>query len=482
MGEVNCIEIWNQCLSIIRNNVSKAIYDSWFAPTKALSLVDDTLTIEVPSDEHMRHLEDSLINILGSSIKRVIGKNAKLSYVVNVLPDVRVSYQHQDLVISENPEVQFPTPPRDPMNPFIIPGLRKLRIPTQLNPKYTLDNFIEGSCNRLARSAAESVAKSPGNTPFNPIYIYGGSGLGKTHLAQAIGNKIKELFPSKVVLYISAHTFKTQYMDAVNREFSSQQNAVNQKNKLTDFLHFYQLIDVLIVDDVQEFAGVPGTQNAFFHVFNYLHQSGHQLILTSDCPPSSMQGLDNRLLSRFKWGLHAELLSPDFETRLKLFKIKSLAEGIELSDEVIEYLATKVTGSVREIEGTLASFMAHSTILKEDITIDLAKKVTDQIVATESKELSVEKIRDAVCNYFKVSQEDIVSKVRKREIVQARQITMYLVRKLTKTSFASIGSQMGGKDHATVLHACNAVQDLIDTDKEIRRSVQELKHQLSPNV
>lgn len=472
MLERNCFDIWRECLSFIKNNVDVAIYDAWFATIKPISLENNTLTIQVPSDAHMRQLEDVYFDILRSTLVRFIGPNVKLTYRVNVVPDISVDYHHQNTISPANPAVQFPPNEEDMMNPFVIPGLRKLRIDTQLNPKYTLENFIEGISNRLARSAGENVAKAPGNNPFNPFFIYGGSGLGKTHLAQAIGMKIKENFPEKVVLYVSAHTFKTQYIDATYGK---------NKNKLTDFLHFYQMIDVLIVDDVQVFAGLEGTQNAFFHVFNHLHQMGHQLILTSDCAPSSLQGLENRLLSRFKWGLSAELLPPDYDTRLKIFKAKSLQEGIVLSDEIIQFLASQVKGSVRELEGTLISLLAHSTLNKENITLELAKKVTDQIVSTTSNDLSFDKIRDTVCDYFKISQEQIISKTRKREIVQARQIAMYLIRNLTQSSLALIGSKMGGKDHATVLHACSTVQDLMESDKSIKHYVHELEKQLKTN-
>ena len=300
------------------------------------------------------------------------------------------------------------------------------------------------------------------------MFIYGGSGLGKTHLSQAIGLRIKERLPDKIVLYVSAITFKTQFQSAV------------VGNKIPDFLHFYQQIDVLIIDDVQEFTS-KGTQNIFFHIFNYLHQAGKQIILTSDCPPGSLQGFDQRVLQRFKWGLSAELLPPDYETRLKIFKAKSENEGIVLPAEVIEYLANRVTGSVRELEGTILSLVAHATLNNENITLELAKKVTQQIINIDSSEISLERIRNTVCDYFKITPELIVSKTRKREIVQARQITMYLVRNLTKTSLASIGSQMGGKDHATVLHACNTVSDLIDTDRNIRHYVADLERQLKSN-
>lgn len=473
MGLNNHIQVWNECLKFIKSNVSSAIYEAWFATTRAVSLNDEILTIEVPSDAHMRQLEDTLFDILRASLLKVIGPSAKLNYMVKVVPGFNVNYSHQNSFIPNNPALPFPPDENDLMNPFVLPGLRKLNIETQLNPKYTFDNFVEGICNRLARTAGENVSKAPGNNPFNPLFIYGGSGLGKTHLAQAIGMKIKESYPDKVVQYVSARTFKTQYVDA---SFYKDKNT--NKTRITDFLHFYQMIDVLIVDDIQELAGSDGTQNAFFHIFNYLHTSGGQLILTSDCAPNSLQGLESRLLSRFKWGLSAELLPPDYQTRLNILKVKSAQEGIELSNEILEYLAQNLRGNVRELEGTLISLLAHSTLNKEDITVDLAKRVTAQIVSQGSNEVTIDKIKSTVCDYFKISPEQIISKTRKREIVQARQIAMYLVRNLTQNSLASIGSQMGGKDHATVLHACSTIQDLMESDKSIKHYVQDLERVL----
>ncbi|MEF9931544.1 MAG: chromosomal replication initiator protein DnaA, partial [Bacteroidales bacterium] len=344
---------------------------------------------------------------------------------------------------------------------------QQLNIDPQLNPLYSFSNFIEGECNRLGRAAGLTIANSPGNNAFNPLFIYGGPGLGKTHLAQAIGIAIKEQFPEQIVLYVSANRFQTQYMDAVNI-----------KNKLTDFLHFYQMIDVLIIDDVHEFAEKPGTQNAFFHIFNHLHQSGKQLILTSDKAPVDLHGLEQRLLSRFKWGLSAELNPPAYDTRVEILKAKSFKDGIELPTDILNYLASKVVGNVREIEGTLISLIAHATLNKEKITLGLAERLTDKIVKTHNEDISLAKIQNTVCEYFGITTESMISKTRKREIVQARQIAMYFGRNLTKTSLASIGSQIGGKDHATVLHACNTVCDLIETDRNFKQYVTDIEKQL----
>jgi chromosomal replication initiator protein len=351
-------------------------------------------------------------------------------------------------------------------NPFIIPGLKKLDIDPRLNPENSFDNFIEGECNRLARSAGYAVAKNPGGTAFNPLLIYGDSGLGKTHLAQAIGIEVKELFPEKTVLYVNANKFQTQFVDAIRN---------NNKN---DFLHFYQMIDVLIIDDVHEFAGKEKTQDTFFHIFNHLHQSGKQLILTSDKPPVELQGMETRLLSRFKWGLSADLQAPDFETRMAILKKKTYNDGIELPEEVLEYISTHISDNIRELEGALISLLAQSTLNKKEITLDLTKEMIDKLIKSTKREISIDYIQKVVCNYYNIGLDQLQSKTRKREIVQARQVAMFFSKTLTKSSLATIGSQIGGKDHATVLHACKTVNNLIETDKRFRIQVDEIEKKL----
>jgi chromosomal replication initiator protein len=351
-------------------------------------------------------------------------------------------------------------------NPFIIPGLKKLNIDPMLNPENSFTNFVEGDCNRLARSAGYAVANNPGGTAFNPLLIYGESGLGKTHLAQAIGIQVKEKFQEKTVLYVNANKFQTQFVDSIRN---------NNKN---DFIHFYQMIDVLVIDDVHEFAGKEKTQDAFFHIFNHLHQSGKQLILTSDKPPVELQGLEQRLLSRFKWGLAADLQIPDFETRIAILRQKTYKDGIDLPADVIEYIATHITDNIRELEGALISLLAQSTLNKKEITLDLAKDMIDKLIKNTKREISIDYIQKVVCNYFNIPIDQIQSKTRKREIVQARQVAMFFSKSLTKASLATIGSQIGGKDHATVLHACKTVNNLIETDKRFRIQIDEIEKKL----
>ena len=461
------INVWEDCLSIIRDNIPEESFKTWFEPIEALSLEGSTLSIKVPSDFFREYIEEHYIDLIGKTLKRVMGKDARLLYNIAISNSTIKLPQHEKVDLENR--LKDPYRQNSFISPFVIPGLQQMKIDSRLNPNYSFENFVEGECNKLGYTAGLAIAKKPGGTPFNPLFIYGGSGLGKTHLAQAIGIAIKESMPKNVVLYVSANIFQTQYMDAVN-----------VKNKLTDFLNFYRFIDTLIIDDVHEFADKPGTQNAFFQIFNHLHQSGKQIILTSDKAPVEMTGLEQRLLSRFKWGLSVELLPPSFETRIEILRAKSIRDGIELPNEILTCLASNVTGNVRELEGTLISLLAHATLSRETITLDLAKSMIDRIVTPCNNEISMDAIRDTTCDYFKISKEDLVSKTRKREISQARQIVMYLGRNLTKKSLATIGSCVGGRDHATVLHACTQVSNLMETDKSFKKYVEEIESRLKP--
>jgi chromosomal replication initiator protein len=467
--------IWNNCLSIIKDNVPSISFRTWFEPIVPLKLDNDILTIQVPSPFFYEYLEEQYIDILRKVIKKELGPDAKLEY--------NVIMQNNSYSNNKPYTVKFPgknskeirnTPVSIPLdnnentikNPFVIPGLKKLEIDPRLNPENSFDNFIEGECNRLARSAGYAVSKNPGGTAFNPLLIYGDSGLGKTHLAQAIGIEVKALFSEKTVLYVNANKFQTQFVDAIRN---------NNKN---DFLHFYQMIDVLIIDDVHEFAGKEKTQDTFFHIFNHLHQSGKQLILTSDKPPVELQGMESRLLSRFKWGLSADLQAPDFETRMAILKKKTYNDGIDLPEDVLEYIATHISDNIRELEGALISLLAQSTLNKKEITLDLTKEMIDKLIKSTKREISIDYIQKVVCNYYNIGLEQLQSKTRKREIVQARQVAMFFSKSLTKSSLATIGSQIGGKDHATVLHACKTVNNLIETDKRFRLQVDEIEKKL----
>jgi len=467
--------IWNNCLNVIKDNVPSISFRTWFEPIVPLKLENDILTIQVPSPFFYEYLEEQYIDILRKVIKKEMGPEAKLEYNVimqnnsyNNSKPYTVKFPAKSTKEIKNTPVSVPLDASENTikNPFVIPGLKKLDIDPRLNPENSFDNFIEGECNRLARSAGFAVAKNPGGTAFNPLLIYGDSGLGKTHLAQAIGIEVKQLFPEKTVLYVNANKFQTQFVDAIRN---------NNKN---DFLHFYQMIDVLIIDDVHEFAGKEKTQDTFFHIFNHLHQSGKQLILTSDKPPVELQGMESRLLSRFKWGLSADLQAPDFETRMAILKKKTYNDGIELAEEVLEYISTHISDNIRELEGALISLLAQSTLNKKEITLDLTKEMIDKLIKSTKREISIDYIQKVVCNYYNIGLEQLQSKTRKREIVQARQVAMFFSKTLTKSSLATIGSQIGGKDHATVLHACKTVNNLIETDKRFRLQVDEIEKKL----
>jgi len=468
-------EVWQSCLSIIKDNVSPISFKTWFEPIVPVKLEKSILTIQVPSPFFYEYLEEQYIDILRKTLRKELGTDAKLEYsvvmennnFVNSKP-YTVKFPTQNKTELKNKPVSIPVNNQEYQikNPFVIPGIKKLYVDPQLNPDNTLANFVEGECNRLARSAGLAVSHAPGKTAFNPLFLYGNSGLGKTHLAQAIGIEAKQKFPEKTVLYVNAAKFQTQFVEAIRN---------NNKN---DFLHFYQMIDILIIDDVQEFAGKEKTQDIFFHIFNHLHQSGKQLIFTSDKPPVELQGLEQRLLSRFKWGLSADLQSPDFETRIAILKKKIYNDGIIVPDEVIEYIASNITNNIRELEGALISLLAQSTLNKKEITLELASEMIDKLVKNTKKEISIDYIQKTVCEYFGLPSDVLQTKTRKREIVQARQIAMYFSKGMTKSSLSTIGSIIGGKDHATVLHACKTVNNLMDTDKRFKSQIEDIERRL----
>ncbi|WP_109097619.1 chromosomal replication initiator protein DnaA [Aquimarina sp. AU58] len=472
---VTAQSVWDSCLSFIEDNITPQAFKTWFEPIKAVKLTDSALSIQVPSKFFYEWLEEHYVNLLKVSLTRELGEGAKLVYVIKMENTYGNKKPFTEKIPSSNrtpvnsQEVDVPIKSKNPelKNPFVIPGIRNVKIESQLNPSYNFENFLEGDSNRLARSAGMAVANKPGGTSFNPLLIFGGVGLGKTHLAHAIGVNIKDNYPEKTVLYISAEKFTQQYIESV------------KKNNRNDFIHFYQIIDVLIVDDIQLLSGKAGTQDVFFHIFNHLHQNGKQVILTSDKAPVDMQDIEQRLLSRFKWGLSAELHQPDFETRISIIKNKLYRDGVEMPEEIVEFLANNIKTNIRELEGAIISLIAHSSFNKKDITIDLAKTIVDNYVKNTKREVSIDYIQKVVSDYFQMDVETLQSKTRKRHIVQARQLAMFFAKKLTKASLASIGTQIGKRDHATVLHACKTVDNLSSTDKQFRKYVEDLGKKLT---
>ena len=473
---ISASSVWDKCLSFIKDNIQPQAYKTWFLPIKPVRLNDNVLSIEVPSKFFYEWLEEHYIKLLKTALQKELGEDARLIYSIRMENTFGSKVAFTENIPSNNKAGLSPQNVEAPLNsqiselknPFVIPGIKNLQIESQLNPSYNFENFLEGDSNRLARSAALAVASKPGGTSFNPLLIFGGVGLGKTHLAHAIGVEIKEKYQDRTVLYIAAEKFTQQYIEAV------------KKNTRNDFIHFYQLLDVLIIDDVQFLSGKTGTQDVFFHIFNHLHQNGKQVVLTSDKAPVDMQDIEQRLLSRFKWGLSAELQLPNFETRISILKNKLFRDGVTINEDVVEYVAKNIKTNVRELEGAIISLIAQSSFNKVEITQELAQDIVMKFVKNTKREVSIDYIQKVVSDYFQMDIETLQSKTRRRHIVQARQLAMYFAKKFTKASLASIGSQIGKRDHATVLHACKTVDNLTFTDKQFRKYVEDLSQKLSP--
>lgn len=455
-------ELWNRCTQVIRDNVSETTFSTWFAPIIPLSYENHIFTLQVPSQFFYEYIEETFVDLLRMTIHREVGEETKLMY--RVLMDRNAGTS--TTIPSDEKIKPFATAPTRKENPFTRPS-QVHDIDPQLNPIYNFNSFIEGSSNKLARTAGLSITKDPGTTIFNPLFIYGASGVGKTHLMHAIGVQTKQLHPEKRVLYVSANLFQIQYTDAV------------RNNTVNDFLNFYQSIDVLILDDIHEFAGKNGTQNTFFHIFNHLHQNGKQLLLTSDRSPVVLQGLEQRLLTRFKWGLSAEISQPDFELRKAILNHKIYKDGLEISDEVVNYIAKNVVDNIRDLEGVIISLLAHSTLTNCSIDLKLAEKVISGIVNIKPKTITIEHIRDVVCDHFGLKIEEMLSKRRDRQLAQARQIAMYLAKNFTQHSLSAIGATIGKRDHATVLHACKVVADLMEIDKSYKGCIEEIQQKIN---
>ncbi|KHE69358.1 MULTISPECIES: chromosomal replication initiator protein DnaA [Capnocytophaga] len=466
-------KVWAKCLEFIKDNIDEQPFLTWFAPIVPVTLEGKTLKIKVPSQFVYEWLEDNYIGLLKSAMTYTLGEGARLIYIIDSLVDKK------QLPSTNRPELAkqsltLATEAKDPelKNPFVIPGIREITVDPQLNLHQNFDNFVEGESNRLARSAGIAVANKPGGTAFNPLFIFGGVGLGKTHLAHAIGVDIKEKYPKKKVLYVSAEKFTQQFISASTAKDKD-------KNNLNDFIHFYQLIDVLIVDDIQFLSGKVKTQDAFFHIFNHLHQTGKQVILTSDKAPVDLFDIEQRLLSRFKWGLSAELTTPDYNTRYKILQNKFYTDGAEISEDIIAYLAENIRTNVRELEGVSNSLIAQAAFNRKEYSIELAQSIIEKSVKNSQCDLTIDHIQQIIADYFNLDIESLHSKTRKRNVVQARQLAMFFSKKYTKSSLSTIGSQIGQRDHATVLHACKTVENLIETDREFKKYVSDLETKFS---
>ena len=462
-------KVWSKCLEFIKDNITEQQFNTWFVPIVPVELEGNALKIKVPSRFFYEWLEENFISLLKSAMTFTLGVNSRLVYIVdNPLTKEQLPSTNRPELAKQTLTLATETKDPELKNPFVIPGIREITVDPQLNLHQNFDNFVEGASNRLARSAGMAVANKPGGTAFNPLFIFGGVGLGKTHLAHAIGVDIKEKYPKKKVLYVSAEKFTQQFISASTAKDKD-------KNTLNDFIHFYQLIDVLIVDDIQFLSGKVKTQDAFFHIFNHLHQNGKQVILTSDKAPVDLFDIEQRLLSRFKWGLSAELQTPDYETRYKILENKFYNDGAEIGEDIIAYLAENIRTNVRELEGVSNSLIAQAAFNRKEYSIELAQSIIDKSVKNNKNDLTIDHIQQIIADYFNLDIESLHSKTRKRNVVQARQLAMFFSKKYTKNSLSTIGSQIGQRDHATVLHACKTVENLIETDRAFKKYVSDLE-------
>jgi len=451
--EGNINTVWNACLDNIRTDVNERSFKTWFKPIVPLSLNDNVLVVELPSVFFYEYLEKHYLEVLKNTLRKELGPNARLEYRILTAGKSETSQSHTTSAF-QNEDIR---------NPFVIPGIRKIKVDSNLMSKYNFDDFIEGDCNKLARSAGIAIAGKPGETAFNPLVVYGKSGLGKTHLVHAIGNLTKENFPNKKILYVSTEKFTNQVIQSI------------KSNNTNELVAFYQELDVFILDDIHFLARREKTQEILFHIFNQIHQNGKQIILTSDRPPKDLEGMEDRLISRFKWGLSADLITPDFETRIAIAQWKLEKEKVNIPFDVLEYICYNIRDNIRELEGFLTSLCFQATVTNSPIDLKLAEHVLHQFVEKEDREVSVENIKKLVCESLGLDLESIQGKSRKRDVVSARQIGMYLAKAFTSASYKEIGRAFGGRDHSTVIHACKSIQDQVDTNSMFDEKVKRLE-------
>lgn len=455
---------WLACSRVIRENVNPLAFKTWFEPLKALRLENNQLTIQVPNQFFYEWLEEHYYALIQKSIEKVIGENAKLIYRAMAEEDPSAP-QQRPIEIAAPPAPPIRTNPQHDQPSRA--GAPRAQETTALNPRYTFESFVKGESNQFACAACLAVANNPGQTSFNPLVLYGGVGLGKTHLVQAVGNFILANFPRKKVIYTSSDRFTIEFVDAI------------QNDRMHEFTNFYRNVDVLMVDDIQFFSGKEKTQDNFFHTFNALHQTGKQIILTCDRPPKELKGVDDRLISRFQCGLTTDIQPPDYETRIAILQLKSSQEGIELPSDVVEYLARNITSNIRELEGCLISLLAHASLEGRELSVELAQRVLRNVALVKKSQLSIQDIQKVVSAHYQINEDLLRAKTRKQEIAYARQIAMYLCKELTTNSLKTIGMHFGGRDHSTVIHACQTIHRLVEHDDHAHRSVESIRRQLN---
>ncbi len=451
--------LWGMTLELIKENVTEQQFATWFQPITFGSYqpATKTLLVEVPSPFVYEYLEENYVDLLSKVLTRVYGQGIRLTYRVvtdkdNGLTQV-LQAQPVSTIDSRKPQT------RGNMSPSTLDAAQPQEIDSQLDPHLNFNNFIEGDSNKLPRSVGLSIAEHPNTTQFNPMFVYGPSGCGKTHLINAIGVRIKELYPQKRVLYVSARLFQVQYTSA------------QLQNKINDFITFYQTIDVLIVDDIQEWITASGTQNTFFHIFNHLFRNGKRIILASDRPPVDLKGMNERLITRFSCGLIAELERPNVQLCIDILNSKIKRDGLKISSDVVRFIAETANGSVRDLEGVVNSLLAYSIVYNGNIDMRLAKRVITRTVKVDNYPLTVDDIMEAVCRHFSVSVAAVSGKSRKHDYVVARQVSMYLAQKYTKMPASRIGKLIGGRDHSTVIHSCSQVEQRLKEDRSFQEEM-----------
>lgn len=447
--------VWKNCLTRIKENVTLMTYNTWFLPIRPVSFNDNNLKVQLPNQFFWEWIDEHFSTIVKKTVFDVLGENGKLSYIIADEREQKEEYVKQSS-ISQLTNVK-------------IIETKRPEHETNLNPRYKFENFIKGEGNQLARAAAGAISDNPGGTSFNPFFIYGGVGLGKTHLIQSIGNSITEKFPEKKVIYLSSDSFTVEFVEAI------------QSNKVNDFSGFYRNMDVLIIDDIQFLMGKEKTQDLFFHIFNTLHQSRKQIILSSDKPPKDLKGLDDRLISRFQWGLSADIQPPELEMRIAILKNKVEEYGMLVSTEILEFIAGSITSNIRELEGCLIKLLANASLNSKEISLDLAKRTVKEIATDRKINITIDDISKAVCHYLNIAENKIREKTRKKEIVLARQLAMYFSKELTKSSLKTIGLHFGGRDHSTVIHACNSIEQMRLNDLSMKDLIDSIRNKIELN-